>query len=822
MLGSYLAAAIRNLLRNRAYTLINLLGLVLGFTAAILIALYVRDEYSYDRFIPNHERIYQVGEIIEPPGRGAMRLAISAVTDASALQLAFPEIEATTRLAPSGARLHRPGDNQGTRLIAYWADPNFFEMFPWQVIAGNLSNALARPDGLVLTLKAARQLFGREDVVGQTLSVDRRTDMRVTAVIADLPANSHLDGEVFLPGVASSSLLTVRDAEQRRPGALRAENIYTYVQLRPEANIDDVKARLRAFADSHVPGIVNGTRVSTAYTFTLTPLADIHLQPRKVGEIKPSGDPRVVKAMLGIALLILIVACGNFVSMMTARATRRAIEVGVRKAVGATRRQIMRQFVGECLFYAMLAMVCAIITVDFILPAFNDFLQRKIVFDYLSDPVLAMGLIVLALLSGLAAGAYPAFYLSGFRPSIVLKGPTSLPNASRVRQLMVVFQFATLIALLVATLTVHRQTSYAIKDRMRVPTDQIYLNNETDGCPRALLDAIRNVEHVRSATCASMSALSIDHFTASFPSPRGDGTVATRAAPVDHSFFEAFGIEPLAGRLLSEAHGQDDVLRAASDTQDNPAVVINESAARALGFSSPAAAIGKFRQWQRLAIVDGEFKTQPIRSSQIVGVVPDFSIGSVRDAIEPTTYYLDAAWLSRLVLRFDGGAVQEGMESVRGVWTQRQTNSRFEGTFLSQYMNALYADIVTQSTIFSLFAGVAVVLAALGLLGLAIFTAERRTKEIGLRKVMGARRRDILVFLGWQFARPVLWANLIAWPCAWLAMQRWLQGFEYHTELGLSTFVIAGTAALIIALVTVWGHVLLVARANPVQALRYE
>ena len=822
MLGNYFAAAIRNLLRNRAYTLINLLGLVLGFTAAILIALYVRDEYSYDRFIPNHERIYQVGEVIEPPGRGTMRLALTSVTDAAALQLSFPEIEATTRLAPSSARLHRSGDDQGIPLLSYWADANFLEIFPLRVIAGNASNALSRPDGLVLTRKGAHKLFGREDVVGQPLALDRRIDMHVTAVVADFPANSHLNGEVFLPGVASFSALTGRNAEQSRPGALRSENIYTYVRLRPDASIDGVRARLRAFTDSHVPGIVNGLRVSSSYTFTLTPLTDIHFLPRSAGEIKPAGDTRVVHAMLGIAVLVLIVACGNFVSMMTARATRRAIEVGVRKAVGATRRQIVWQFMGECLFYAMLALTCAVVAVDLILPAFNDFLQREIAFDYLRDPSLAMGLIGLALLSGIAAGAYPSFYLAGFRPSIVLRGPTSLPKASLVRQMMVVFQFATLIALLVATLTVHQQTTYAIEERLRVPTDQVYLNNAIDGCPRGLLDAIRSLQQVRAATCASLSALSIDHFTAAFASPRGDGTVAARAAPVDYTFFAVFSIEPLAGRLLSEAHVQDDILRADSGVHENPPVVINESAARAMGFSSPAEAIGKFRQWQRLAIVDHEITRVPMRSSQIVGVVPDFSIGSVREAIEPTAYYLDPAWLSRLVLRFDGGAVQAGLESVGDVWSRRQADSRFEGTFLSQYMNALYADIVTQSTIFSLFSAVAVVLAALGLLGLAIFTAERRTKEIGLRKVMGARRRDILLFLGWQFARPVLWANLIAWPCAYLAMQRWLQGFEYHTELGLATFVIAGGVALAIALATVAGHVLLVARANPVQALRYE
>lgn len=822
MLGSYVAAAIRNLLHNRAYTLINLLGLTLGFTAAILIALYVRDEYSYDRFIPNHERIYQLGEVNARPGRGEMRQAVTAVTDAAALQLMFPDIDAATRLAPAAVGLHRRDDAEGLAFAGHWVDSNFFELFPLRVIAGEMSNALSRPDGLVLTRKAARRLFGREDVVGERLSLDRQADMRVMAVVADVPSNSHLTGEVFLPGIASFSGMAVREAQQRHPGALRNENVFTYVRLRSSASIDAVRARLREFADAHIPGGVNGMRNSQAYTFTLTPLADIHFQPRRFGDMKPAGDPRVVKAILGIALLILIVACGNFVSMMTARATRRAVEVGVRKAAGALRRQIMLQFMGECLFYAVLALICAVIAVEIMLPAFNSFLQREIAFDYLRDPALAMGLIGLALLSGCAAGAYPALYLSGFKPAIVLRGFASQLKASRMRQFMVMLQFATLIALLVATLTVQRQTRYAIEERLRVPTDQIYLNNADNGCSRASLDAIRNLKPVLAATCASQSALSVDNLPAAFTSPRGSDIVAVRAMQVDHAFFDVFGITPLAGRLLSGSHGQDMVLQNGGDVQDNPAIVINESAARALGFNAPADAVGKFPQWERGGFANGKFKFFDKRSSQIVGVVPDFSVGSVRDAIEPTVYYVDPALLSRLVVRFDGGAVQEGMNAVEGVWNQREPGSRFEGTFLSQYMNALYADIVTQSTICSLFSAVAVALAALGLLGLAIFTAERRTKEIGLRKVMGARRTDILWFLGWQFARPVLWANVIAWPCAYLIMRWWLQGFEYHIELGLATFVIAGAAALVIALATISGHVLLVARARPVQALRYE
>lgn len=821
MLSNYFAAAIRNLLRNRAYTLINLFGLSLGFTASILIALYARDELTFDHFIPNHERIYLVGEIVRPPGRGPMRLSVSSSVDAESLQLAFPEIEVATRLAPASVRLYGPRDNQGTTLASYWADPNFFEVFPLRAVVGNLADALSEPDRVVLTRKAARQLLGREEVVGETVRIGADAVMRVAAVVEDLPANSHLDCEVFLPGVASFSFLSMQTAEEKRPGTLRAETLYTYIRLRDGASVDAVRARLPAFTQANIPGDVNGVRVADAYTFTLTPLADIHFQPRSVGEIKPSADPRVVRALIAIALLILLVACGNFVSMMTARASRRATEVGVRKAAGATQRQIMIQFTGECLFYAVLALIPAVIAVDLLLPAFSGFLRRDMTFDYLTDPVLAGALLGLTVLTGLAAGAYPALYLSRFKPSVVLRGVTLLPSQSRARQWLVIFQFAVLIALLVATLTVNRQIRYAIEDRLRLPAEQIFIGSSTTGCSSAAVQAIGSVPGVKAASCAAGSTLGFGHFSANFASAKGGVTVNARAANIDYAFFDVFGIEPLAGRLLSPQYGQDDLLRRDNRAAENPTLVINEAASRALGYSSPAAAVGQFVRWNRLGMVDGRLQPYAMAGSRIAGVVPDFSIGSVRDTIEPTAYYIDPATFAHVALRFEGGSLQQTLESVRKLWEQ-QSGQSFSGTFLDQFVNALYVDVVTQAAIFSLFSGVAVVLAALGLLGLAIFTAERRTKEIGLRKVMGARRRDILLFLGWQFTRPVLWANLIAWPCIYLVMQRWLQGFAYHTDIGLLTFVIAGTLALVIALVTVAGHALLVARAKPVEALRYE
>jgi putative ABC transport system permease protein len=319
---------------------------------------------------------------------------------------------------------------------------------------------------------------------------------------------------------------------------------------------------------------------------------------------------------------------------------------------------------------------------------------------------------------------------------------------------------------------------------------------------------------VLAATCASASALTYDdRFSVIFDSQDGS-KVSLRGAPVDYGFFELFAVKPLAGRVFAPDRGEDDVLRANPTGDSYPSLVINETGMRALGYASPQAAVNQYRVWNRLWLKDS-------RSSRIVGVVPDFSVGSVRDVIEPTAYFIEPSRGSISVLQLNGRAIPETMRAVKALWEQTQ-NSPFDGLFLSQRVNELYADIQRQSAIFSVFAGVAVAIASLGLLGLAVFTAERRTREIGLRKVMGASRWDILRLLGWQFAQPVLWANLIGWPAAYLLMRRWLEGFAYHVDLNPAVFLAASALALIIALATVSGHALLVARTRPIEALRYE
>jgi putative ABC transport system permease protein len=817
VLQNYFAAALRNLVRNGAYTIINILGLACGFAAILLIALFVRDEYSYNRFFPDYDRIYNITETISLPGESPLHIAVTAADIGPAMKLDFPEIEAVTRLSPEPVSL-RHGDVDEPDIV-YWADPNFLRVFPMKIVAGDPNEALSRPDSLVLTRRAARRYFGRDDVVGETLELSRQHNMRIGAVIEDFPANTHFDIDVLAPAVASFSALAELDASDANPNALRKENVYSYFKLRAGARITQVVDAMSDFTLRHVRGELGGQPVAKAYHFNLVPLTRIHLQGSQIADMKPPGDPLMVQTLIGIAALILIVAGSNFVSMMTARAAGRAVEVGVRKAEGATRAQIVTQFLGECLLYTALALVLAIATTDLALPAMNGFLQRDIVFDYLRDPVLGCGVIVAWLLTGLAAGAYAALVISRFKPGVVLKGLVFLPGGSgRLRHILVVFQFGTLIALIVSTATIHRQTQYALEERLRLPTNQIYISRFN--CPKSFKEAVTQLPGVLTSSCVSGSALSYDRSSSMFESASGR-PIAVRGAPVDYDFFGLFSVQPLAGRLFSRDRGEDGVLRSSSIADTNPSMIINETGARALGYATPQAAVGQYRLWNRIVIDEQGINPTPVQSSQIVGVVPDFAFDSARTVIEPTVYFIDPHQTSATVLKLDGPRIPETLRAVQTLWS-RVTDSAMDGLFLSQRVNDLYADIKRESAIFSIFSGVAIVIAALGLLGLAVFTAERRTREIGLRKAMGASRWDILRFMGWQFARPVLWANLIGWPLAYLCMRRWLDGFAYHIELDPTVFVAASAAALFIALVTVSGHAILVARTNPVEALRYE
>jgi putative ABC transport system permease protein len=835
MLSNYLAAALRNLLRNRAHAAINLSGLALGFAAALLIVLFVRDEYAYDRFFPGYRDVYLLTPTRDPIDRRllAERWDFSLPDLAAKMSVQFPQIASIARIMTAENPTHIRHDQvEADERGFLWVDPSFFRVMPLKSVAGDLQTALATPDSVVLTRTAARKYFGKDMPLGEMLEVNPAMGsdaakvsaafstphpMRVTAIIDDLPSNSYIKGEVFASSLAAYSPFALYDLTADQ-GPFRTQSNYTFIRLRPGTPVQQMQQALSAFA-SH------NSDTSTVYPpgFTvglhLTPIGELHLSPPGASSMSPRGDRTLLAALVAIAVLIVISASFNFVTLMTARAAQRAIETGVRKAAGALRSQLIVQFLGEAVIYVALSVLLAIALTDVLLPWMNSVLKQKIAFSDLSDPTLFGALLVTTLGLGLLAGAYPAFVLSAYRPAAVLKGTlVQGTTGGNVRLALVALQFAIMIGLVITAATIWRQTLFSLNNQLRVDGSTILLID--DACApsdRAFRDRLATLPGVAQGACANGGALFNGGMIVSAQAQDAPAA-AMVSGVVDFGALEFYGLRPLAGRFFDHNHGDDGRL-VEGETAGNPSIVVNETAMRKLGFISPSQAIGKMVIWNRR---HWSAKPTPgtVGPSEIIGVSPDFALDTRRE-VYSQILYVDPASFSVLSVRLIGSQIPEALTAIDAAWSQIMHTS-IHRRFLSQTLQDMYADIMLQGTAITLGAGLAVVIAALGLLGLSAHSAEQRTKEIGIRKAMGASRGDILRMLLWQFAKPILWANLIAWPAAIYVMHHWLQGFVHHVSLNPLIFVGASTIALVIALATVAAHALLVARAHPAAALRYE
>jgi putative ABC transport system permease protein len=827
MLRNYLAAALRNLARNRLHAGINLFGLTVGLATALLIALFVRDELSYDAFVRDPVQVFRLDTTVTQPGLAPRKIDLTFAGAAAALQLDYPQIQAVARISSSQSGIRR-GDYEALDRVI-WADSTFFETLPLPVIAGDARTALEKPESVVLTRSMARKYFGEDTPVGKLIEVNPALDalpnlkpaeaqtlgsyhpMRVTAILEDLPSNTHLNAQIFAAARAPFSPMWHWEAI---PGSAE---VFTYLRLKRGATADSIRRGLPRFAERHFPDSKSKT---STLAFQLTALTDIHLSPAGAGAMKPSGDPLVIAGIAAIGLLIAIIAGINFVALTTARSGQRAREVGVRKAAGATRTELFVQFMGEALIHVALAMLLAVAVAEFVLPRLDTTLGRSLRLDYLHNPALVGWLVAATLSVGLLAGLYPALHLSGLTPAATLRqSGARVFGPARVRQLLVGLQFAILIGLLIATATIYRQTIFALHNNLQVNTRNVL--SVYTSCDAALKRELQALPGIASAACTSSPAIGRRQFPTLVKATDGSD-VTLQGAPVDIGFLELHGLAPLAGRFFTDKRETDAVLESTSDVEAQPPVVLNETAIRQLGFSSPQAAVGTSIAWARRNSGSVSNQGAPLRSSQIIGVVPDFSFASVRTAVDGSIYYVDPRFLLWLTIRLNGRDVAETLSAVDRVWKQRGHVMPMQRTFEDESMRALYDDVVTQGFFVAGSACLALLIACLGLFALSAFATERRRKEIGVRKAMGAGTGDIVQLLAWQFARPAVWANLIAWPVAGFAMHRWLRGFAYHVNLQPWLFVAAAAIALVIALLTVSLHSFLAARSKPATALRWE
>jgi putative ABC transport system permease protein len=827
MWRNYLTVGLRALGKNRTYAFINIFGLALGLAACLLILLYVRYETSYDEWLPDSDRVYQVQATWHEPGQPVTRNQHSPFPVRDTIAAGFPEIEAVTVARQGEMVTVREG--RPVAVDELYVDPAFFDIFRLEFVQGSAKTALPNVNSLVMTQSEAARQFGTSNALGRTVA--ERTgegtyDYKVTGVIKDLPPNSHLQLATiarFDPASWDSV-----PAAYKSWGSMSQLH---YVKLRPGADAARINAALPAWEKKIIPPETMEGRTATRadiMDLKLVNVADVHLGEAQLGSLAPGNDPRTVYTFAIVAILILVMACINFINLSTARAGQRAREVALRKVLGATRRQLVTQFLGESFLLVALAMLVALALVELSAPRLGAFLGADLRIGYSGSGSFLLPALALTVVVGALGGLYPALYLSRFQPAGVLKANASSAQAQGspgLRNSLVVAQFAISIGLIVCTAVIYSQTRFV------ETIDPGYRREgliQMDGAGRlgdtyeAFKREALKVPGVASVGLTNLGVAATNKTIIAARAPEQPVPVDIGFYRIDPDFFPTMGMRLLAGRLLDERHAKDEVVRPDPAAKDGTPplvtrglnVVVNRRAAMQLGYAEPAAAVGKTVK----VGLDGE----DFIPSTIVGIVEDTRIRSARDEIEPLIFGYDPTRTSQILFRYSHAVPAQVMTGLGKLWARFQPDVPFEADFAEDLVARLYERERARAAMFLGFSIFAIVIACLGLFGLAAFTTERRTKEIGIRKVLGARIRDIVRLLTWQFSKPVVLANLVAWPLAWWAMRDWLNGFDVRIPLTPGPFLLAGLLALAIAVGTVAGHALRVARLNPIHALRYE
>lgn len=791
MLWNYISIALRNAGRHRGYAFINLVGLATGLAACLLITLYVRFELGFDRMHEKADRIVRV-EMDVQNSAGERRWKSTMLPVGPLLTERIPQIEATARVSGGSQNAVRVGDLESYEDRFYQTEPTFFDLFDFRIVSGRASE-LDAPHTVMISESTARKYFGPENPVGRTMEVAERyasdtMDFTVVGVFEDMPPDVHFRAD-FLASIATSV------ASAREGGW--SNLAFTYALLAPGATEEGLSADFAAFdADVLRPNFSEGASLATI------PLTRIHLHSGHGRGLADQGDIRYVWIFSAIAGLILLIACINYMNLATARSAQRAREVGVRKVVGARQGQLVGQFMSESVVFAFAASFLSVGLVQIVLPVFNAVMDVPLALEF-GDVTLLAALTGAALFVGLISGSYPALILSRMRPTGALKGGPGHSSGSGLRKGLVVFQFTVSMALIVGAVVIDRQLDFVSEKKLGFEKEQtltLSTRGRLDGQVGAFRDRIAATPGV-SAVAMSSSVPSTGGWISGYAAEdieqyEGEDGVTFDLVWVDDAFIGTLGLELAAGRAFDPARPGD----------RETGVMINETAARLLGWDDP---IG-------MGFMDDGTRRE------VIGVVRDFHTESLKEEVGPMILRLGEDQLVYAAVRLETTDVSGTIAGLRSIWQEFIPALPFQYSFLDDEFDAMYRSEQRLGRLFNAFALLAVLVAALGLLGLAAFTAQQRTKEIGIRKVLGASISGIVVMLSGDFVRLVLVAFVIAVPLAWFAMEDWLSAFAYRIEIGPGIFAVAGLIALTIAIATVSWQAVRAALANPVDSLRSE
>lgn len=796
MLKNYFTIALRNLRKHKGYAFINISGLAVGLACCLLIMLYVRDELSFDRFHTKADRIYHVLMQMQEGG-GELRMTPPVAFGPTTVE-EIPGVEQAVRFGSRG-QVALTYQNEPVYEDGFmFSEPSFFEVFDFELLQGDRATALARPRTVVVTEYIAQKYFPDTDPLGQTITIDGSDAYEITGVLRDVPHNSHLQFNFM------ASLVTQHEAREGSPGwdPWRMGGDMTYLLLSPEASLAALKTAIPGFLKQH---LLERDAEKEIKAF-VEPLPEMYFHSNWGAEKEGlSGDIRYVYIFSAIAALIILIACINFMNLATARATKRAREVGVRKVVGALRSQLVGQFLGESLIMTGLAMILGIGLAELILPSFSALVEKPLHIDYLGDAFIIPTIIGLMLAVGVLAGSYPAFALSSFKPVHIMKGQKMTAGSGAwLRKGLVVFQFSISTALIIGTLVIQNQLDYIHNKRLGVHGEQV-VNIANASRLKGQYEAFKN-ELLKTANVQRVTTGSIPGTAGAYmATPEGmESKLWMSALMVDTDFLSTMEIELAEGRDFS----------ADLPTDLNGTLLINEAAVKKFGWTDAKSAIGKTvtrlsDSWQSI-------------DSKVIGVVKDFHTGTLRNKIPPLMIILTEQHYFTVLARVNPNDMPATLASLESTWTRFVPDYPFEYDFVDQQFAQLYRAEERLADMFATFSMIAVLIACLGLFGLAAYTAEQRTKEIGIRKVLGASISNIIGLLSKDFVILISVAFVFAVPLAFVSMNKWLEDFAYHVEMRWPVFAIAGIVALAIALLTISYQSIKAAKADPVKSLRYE
>lgn len=806
MLRNYLKIAVRNLVNNKLFSFINVFGLSVGIACTFLIVLNIQDELSYDRFFKDGDRIFRVAlNRLYPDNE--VDYAVIPISIGEAMERDFPEVEGCSRVfTQDNEFITRVGEKQFRERYVLLADSNFFEFFDFPLIEGDQSDVLKTPNGFVLTQSTARRYFGDSAAVGQIINVPNG-ELLVTGVCEDVPANSHFRFD-FVGNLAITGLT-------RTPDYL-AFSVKTYLKLKEGADPDALEAKFPELVERYAAGQIESrmgvtfkdyTAAGNGYNYFLQPIKDIHLHSNLRGEIKPNGNILYVYIFIIVAVFLLLIACINFMNLSTARSTDRALEVGMRKVLGAQKKQLVWQFINESLATVLFSLVFALVLTELMLPAFNNLAGKKLEVEYFGNWFTIPILIGLGLFVGFIAGSYPSFVLSAMQPLQFMKGRfISTKAGSLLRNALVVFQFSVSIILIAVTLLVGRQMDFfmnkdlGFKKENIVILERVFLLREKLDAFKQELLKYPDIESV----AISNTPVSGGYYFGNFfqTSNMSSEILTTDAMVIDEDFIETLGLTLVEGRNFSR------------EFNDSLSLIINESTVTEFGLENPVGST--------LYLNRDEGETAKMN---IVGVVKDFHNNSLHQNIKAFVLFSSTGPYNAgviLNIKVKPEKRDNTIAYIEQKWQEFLPGEPVSYTFLEDDLQTMYANEKTSGQIFGVFSLLAIVIATVGLFGLAAFVAQKRTKEIGIRKVMGSTVTRIITLLSGSFTKLIGIAFIIATPLAFFAMKKWLQNFAYQTSIAFWIFILAGLIALVIALITISFHTLKVASSNPADSLRYE